>query len=615
VQGQYDSDFRNFGETYARGDGIAREQLKDVLITLQMAVSSNLTAVWMGVRPLDYTTLLIASDDSRVNATSCLIQWRQRLSSAAAAQQQSSTPYQLGLNARPMTPPLTNASNCSDRSSPTASCLLTSNETSGRGPCLNLAARSPESGYASPVNFVQSGHALPRTEGRGDIEMPSPLFARARLSLSRENSLVSLDFPQEVPVRSPNRPKITTSRDAPQSRTMTASLGQAFPSPISAANEENEHLERGDFSRPCQPQSLDSTTISSMHSYSSTANGSIRAMSSGSRASQAQPTFSDHSTLEPVSVLDSSDVHPADRNDLRQQQSPKASSTSALIRGIPQHLASAAAGNPQSNPNHRTSAQIPVPDHRSRTSTNTNINHSTAFTSRTSLPIPLTLPSDSNSYLGFCKGAYRLQIGLSPRKAFDVETRPAGLYSTFQVWRCSKCRFEGPLYLTAGLPGCGKKAGKPERMFDPKVRTSEGGIAYRWAFLAKSHLTTRETVDGVKDGSFGSFGCLFCCAEGVERGWVVKEQQHGEDWVGPAEAAAATAGGKRKKGAKCTSTSSTSTSSTPMFGNVESLMQHLEMHRTVEGTPGVEMQGRMKCVVGRIAEPGEDFDINLPPVD
>jgi hypothetical protein len=394
---------------------------------------------------------------------------------------------------------------------------------------------------------------------------------------------------------------------------MTASSGQAFPSPISAANGENEHFELGDFSRPSQPRSLDSTTINSMHSYSSTANGSGCAMSSGSRASQAQPTFPDHSTLEPVSVLDSSDVHPADRNDLRHKQSPKASSASAPIRGIPQHLASAVSGNPQSDPNHRTSAKIPVPDYRSRTSTNTTINHSTALTSRTSLPIPLTLPSDSNSYLGFCKGAYRLQIGLPPRKAFAIETRPAGLYSTFQVWRCSKCRFEGPLSLTAGLPGCGKKAGKPEKMFDPKVRTSEGGIAYRWAFLAKSHLTTKETMDGVKDGSFGSFGCLFCCAEGVGRGWVVKEQQ-GEDCVGLAEVAT-TAEGKRKKGAKHTSTSSTSTSNTPVFGSVEGLMQHLQKHRTMEWTPGVEMQGWMKCVVGRIAEPDEDFDINLPPLD
>ena len=72
--------------------------------------------------------------------------------------------------------------------------------------------------------------------------------------------------------------------------------------------------------------------------------------------------------------------------------------------------------------------------------------------------------------------------------------------------------------------------------------------------------------------------------------------------------------GKRRKGSTAT-TSSTTTSAAPMFGNVQSFMQHLEMHRTAEGTPGVEMQGRMNCVAGRVAEAGEDFDINLPPLE
>lgn len=141
---------------------------------------------------------------------------------------------------------------------------------------------------------------------------------------------------------------------------------------------------------------------------------------------------------------------------------------------------------------------------------------------------------------------------------------------------------------------------------------SPSGIAYRWAFLAKCHVTMKGTAEGVKDGSVGTFGCLFCCAEGLERGWV-------DARVGMAEGEGARAGAgsgavSGEKGRRKAAPPPTTTTTTPMFGNLVSFMQHLEMHRTADGMPGVEMQIRMKCVVGRIAEVGEDFDINLPPL-
>lgn len=85
IQGQYTYDMKRFGETYACGDPQAREQMKDVLITLQDAVLSNLQNVWMDDEPLDCTALQTASDDSRVNAMVCLGQLSQRISAAAAA--------------------------------------------------------------------------------------------------------------------------------------------------------------------------------------------------------------------------------------------------------------------------------------------------------------------------------------------------------------------------------------------------------------------------------------------------------------------------------------------------------------------------------------------------
>ena len=43
-------------------------------------------------------------------------------------------------------------------------------------------------------------------------------------------------------------------------------------------------------------------------------------------------------------------------------------------------------------------------------------------------------------------------------------------------------------------------------------------------------------------------------------------------------------------------------------------MEHLQVHRGVEATPGLDMQARMKCVVGRVATVAEDWDINLTPI-
>lgn len=231
------------------------------------------------------------------------------------------------------------------------------------------------------------------------------------------------------------------------------------------------------------------------------------------------------------------------------------------------------------------------------------------FSRSTSLTHPssqlLTLPDESNSYLGFCKGAYKLQIGLPNKKAFGLQTRPAALYSTYtvQVWQCSKCSFEGPVVLVNPPPAPGKKAAKPEKIFDPKLRTSAAGIVYRWSFLAKSHVDSRGMTDGARDqeGHSDFFGCLFCCAEGARRGWL-----------DGSEVAASGVGGKR--GSRSLSPT-TATTGTPMFNGVDAFMHHLEMHRTPAGMPGYEMQGRMKCVVGRIADVGEEFDINLPPFE
>jgi hypothetical protein len=193
-------------------------------------------------------------------------------------------------------------------------------------------------------------------------------------------------------------------------------------------------------------------------------------------------------------------------------------------------------------------------------------------------PFTLVLPVENNLH-GFCKGAVKLQLNPNlPKKAFSAANRPAGLTGTIPFFQCSKCSFEGPAVMAVNL---GSKKSKAEKTFDSRVRVAENGIRYRWIFLAKSHVQCKSMPEGptARDGSFGAFGCIFCCAEGASRGWSTLGR-----------------GG-----------------TAPTFGNIGSFMEHLQMHLREEATPSAQMQARTKCIVGRVAEATEDFEINLPP--
>ncbi|KIW48299.1 uncharacterized protein PV06_00901 [Exophiala oligosperma] len=282
---------------------------------------------------------------------------------------------------------------------------------------------------------------------------------------------------------------------------------------------------------------------------------------------------------------------------------------------------------------------------------------------------PLILPTDKDT-LGFCKGAFRLQAGLE-RKAFSLANRPLGFTGTETYWRCEKCNFEGPQYTQVNVSSDNRRKGKPERKFDPRIRTSEsGGIRYRWAFLARCHVQLKGMVPvgETKDGSFGSFGCIFCCAEGKHRGWIDDGHHQNSSAVGRDNSNAriktvsvSVGGGRhhglgifgsggggggskdkgkdKKKSGKSkhvqpnsgvkvvvdgdddgqggaqSKNLTKSNNNTPIFGNVSSFMEHLDLvHRPQEGWPNAEMLGRFKVVVGRLAGVHEDgWDVNFVP--
>jgi hypothetical protein len=216
---------------------------------------------------------------------------------------------------------------------------------------------------------------------------------------------------------------------------------------------------------------------------------------------------------------------------------------------------------------------------------------------------PLTLPTDKNT-LGFCKGAFRLFIGLE-KKAFSINNRPIGISGIIPYWRCDKCTFEGPCIINV-LPG--QKRSKAEKTYDLRVRECQGGgVLYKWAFLAKCHVSIKSSADvntpEQKRGEYGSFGFVFCACEAQRRGWALS----GNDIYTGADDA------KKKKG-DAVSVNSGQGGGTPIFGNVQSFMEHLQVHRREDMRPGVDMCGRLKAVVGRAPERGEEFDIALLPV-
>lgn len=160
------------------------------------------------------------------------------------------------------------------------------------------------------------------------------------------------------------------------------------------------------------------------------------------------------------------------------------------------------------------------------------------------------LPGEMNNYAGFCKGAWRQQIG-DRKKALEERVRPGGFYNAAKFWQCKQCKFEGRL-----IPLDKKSNG-----YDMRVFKLVEGIQFRWEFLFKSHTVTKGALS---DPTRATFGCIFCCAEG--RG-------------------------------------------TATFSGVHVFMGHLIEHR--DRLPTGEVLYRMNCLVGRQAAMHEDFDINI----
>ncbi|KAJ5915684.1 hypothetical protein N7466_011617 [Penicillium verhagenii] len=103
--------------------------------------------------------------------------------------------------------------------------------------------------------------------------------------------------------------------------------------------------------------------------------------------------------------------------------------------------------------------------------------------------------------------------------------------------------------------------------YDDKVFLDKNtGIRFRWLFLAKSHMVTRSPNRGALGQYQGPFGCVFCPRE-------------------------------------------RNTPTVP-FGTLDDLLQHIgATHRSLEPLVALQMT---QCILGRVADPEEAFDINIP---
>ena len=89
------------------------------------------------------------------------------------------------------------------------------------------------------------------------------------------------------------------------------------------------------------------------------------------------------------------------------------------------------------------------------------VNEEAPTTNRSSLAMNAKslLPNEMNKYAGFCKGAWRQQIGDTAR-AMEARIRPGGMYNQAKYWQCKQCKFEGRL-----VPIDKKRSGYDRRVF------------------------------------------------------------------------------------------------------------------------------------------------------
>ncbi len=154
-------------------------------------------------------------------------------------------------------------------------------------------------------------------------------------------------------------------------------------------------------------------------------------------------------------------------------------------------------------------------------------------------------------YGGFCKGAYKLQVGLE-KESLKLKNQSTSKTGQSFYWACasSKCAFEGPALLLGKI-----------WKFNDRVRSSNG-VQYRWKFLAKSHIALSRVRNHEYD-----YRCVFCDRDDA----------------------------------------------LTVYRSEKVLIEHISKHRGPNAATSVT--DKVCCITGRVAVEEEDFDVNLLPCD
>lgn len=170
------------------------------------------------------------------------------------------------------------------------------------------------------------------------------------------------------------------------------------------------------------------------------------------------------------------------------------------------------------------------------------------FRSSSSIIVPN--PTHDNDFLGFCKGAARLQNGdkkaLEKRKQLN-EGWSHHSHAQYLACCSNKCAFAGHIDINVIMT---------------KVWADEAkGLKFRWPFLAKSHVAQTKA----RNQQF-SYQCTFCVYSGEK---------------------------------------------SPVFHGTDFYLEHVQKHR---GYIGEVVLYKARCVNDRVCDDSEDFDINLFPL-
>lgn len=545
---------------------IAKAALKDIIILLQAQVISNLKVQWQEDTNVDFTTLQDVSDSSQDRAILVLMQLQQRIITSGPID-----------NLRP--PPLFAKTGSPQEQSP----ILEVRRTSVGAEAYN-DHRSPSSNNR-PGHAQHDGLVPPAQRNELRKRSPSAQLDR-RFSQQYSSVQAGAPFQQAPPVEHPDSPQRSMPVQAkmPHQRpnqgyvpdffsgASPASSDGSWTSPpayqdhrltpkvvttiTSSANEKKEKIEKGHFASVTKLKLFGTRSKATPVTIPKNEAPRIHELDA---SQSAKPAPQNHQHEQPQNESLARVQHSMNHRAPPPTPSSRYSVFSTTTASTPAGSIYEPPETPDFDP--WTDRSLPVTPATTRT-LNEPSRHSTPRSSGsichapTQMTVATTsrapkeyLPSEENNFQGFCKGAWRAQIG-DKKKAMDERLRPGGMYNAARFWQCSKCKFEGRLLMLD----------KKTKAADRRVLTADG-VQFRWDFLFKSHTERKDTTS---DFLSATFGCVFCTAEG--RG-------------------------------------------TPVFGGAQMLMAHLQEHR--QRLPSGEVLYRMNALVGPRAALDEDFDINI----